>query len=571
MLLKGIAASDGIGIGKAVCMQNISLDYSNSKFLGLEQEKKRLHTAIGQFCDRTAIMMEEAQNHLGQSGSEILNGQIAMINDPEMTSEMEALIEAGKNAESAFDQVCQVFIEMFNALDDDMMRQRAADVSDMRTRILMLLLGTEAHDLRHLPAGSVLVIPELTPSMTVGLDAEAIAAIITQAGGYTSHAAILARALGIPAVLSVPNALQLIADGKAVVVDGGTGEVAVCPDSGTLHEAERKQDVQKHERERIASFRCRQTQDADGRTYQVYANIGNPAEAETVIRAGAEGVGLFRTEFLFMNRTQAPSEEEQFEAYKLAAEKMSGKELIIRTLDVGGDKQIPYLEMPQEENPFLGIRAVRYCLRNPDLYKTQLRALLRAGAMSQNIKIMIPMITGISELRQVKQLIERCKDELLQEGLQYDAQIKVGIMIETPAAVLIANQLANECDFFSIGTNDLTQYILAVDRGNAKAAPLYKTLHPAVLLAIRQTIEAAARAGIPVGMCGEAAADCRLIPLLLAWGLNEFSVSVAAVARTRAEISKWHATEAEYCAQQAMEASTAEEIETLLQQYEKEI
>ena len=304
--------------------------------------------------------------------------------------------------------------------------------------------------------------------------------------------------------------------------------------------------------------------DADGKRYGLYANIGSPAEAEAAAAAGAEGIGLFRTEFLFMDRTNVPSETEQMEAYQAVSRTMAGKEVIIRTLDVGGDKAIDYLGMEKEENPFLGHRAIRYCLDRPDLYKVQLRALLRAGAELRNIKIMLPLVTSLEEIRGARALLEQCKSELEAEGMPYDKDIALGIMVETPAAALIADLLAQESDFFSIGTNDLTQYVMAVDRGNAKVEKLYTTFHPAVLRSIRSVIQAAKQAGIPVGMCGEAAADPCLIPLLMSWGLDEFSVSASAVLATRARIHQWRGEEAGQVAQEAMSLSTSAGVQGYL-------
>lgn len=564
MILHGIGASEGIGIGKAVCVREQNLDYSAVSYGGKEVEKDRLQAAIQQFNERTSAMAEHIRAQVGQKESEILTGQIAMLGDPFMQSQMTEIIEGGQCAEAAVDQVCTMYAEMFAGVDDELMRQRATDVRDIRGRLLAILLKVEGVDVSELPAGSVLVAHDLTPSMTVGLKKENVAAILTETGGRTSHSAILARALELPAVLSVPKALELVKDGDGVIVDGGEGVALLNPDQLTRGEYLKKQEEYQKKRALLAVYRDRETVDADGKRYGLYANIGSPAEAEAAAAAGAEGVGLFRTEFLFMDRTSVPSETEQMEAYQAVSRTMAGKEVIIRTLDVGGDKAIDYLGMDKEENPFLGHRAIRYCLDRPDLYKVQLRALLRAGAELRNIKIMLPLVTSLEEIRGGRALLEQCKSELEAEGLPYDKDISLGIMVETPAAALIADLLAQESDFFSIGTNDLTQYVMAVDRGNAKVEKLYTTFHPAVLRSIRNVIQAAKQAGIPVGMCGEAAADPCLIPLLMSWGLDEFSVSASSVLATRARIHHWRSEEAGQVAQEAMSLSTAAGVQGYL-------
>ena len=564
MILHGIGASEGIGIGKAVCVREQNLDYSAVSYGGKEVEKDRLQAAIQQFNERTSAMAEHIRAQVGQKESEILTGQIAMLGDPFMQSQMTEIIEGGQCAEAAVDQVCTMYAEMFAGVDDELMRQRATDVRDIRGRLLAILLKVEGVDVSELPAGSVLVAHDLTPSMTVGLKKENVAAILTETGGRTSHSAILARALELPAVLSVPKALELVKDGDGVIVDGGEGVALLNPDQLTRGEYLKKQEEYQKKRALLAVYRDRETVDADGKRYGLYANIGSPAEAEAAAAAGAEGVGLFRTEFLFMDRTSVPSETEQMEAYQAVSRTMAGKEVIIRTLDVGGDKAIDYLGMDKEENPFLGHRAIRYCLDRPDLYKVQLRALLRAGAELRNIKIMLPLVTSLEEIRGARALLEQCKSELEAEGLPYDKDISLGIMVETPAAALIADLLAQESDFFSIGTNDLTQYVMAVDRGNAKVEKLYTTFHPAVLRSIRNVIQTAKQAGIPVGMCGEAAADPCLIPLLMSWGLDEFSVSASSVLATRARIHHWRSEEAGQVAQEAMSLSTAAGVQGYL-------
>lgn len=563
-MLKGVGASSGIGIGTIVCIREESLDYSKVVFQGEAEEKARLKEAVDTFCKVTQEMAEDILQRVGEKESEILSGQIMMLSDPFMTGQMEEMIASGSCAEAALDSVCQMYIEMFSNVDDELMRQRATDIRDIRTRMLRLLLGISSVDIASVPAGTVLAAKDLTPSMTVGLKKENISAILTEIGGKTSHSAILARALEIPAVLGIPQVLDQVSDGQQAIVDGESGEVILSPDEDTLKRYTAQWKEQQEQKAMLSVYRDRKTQDADGRNYELYSNIGSVAEAQIALENGAEGIGLFRTEFLFMDRTAMPTEQEQYEAYKAVSDIMQGKEVIIRTLDVGGDKEISYLKMESEQNPFLGWRAIRYCLEESDLFKVQLRALLRAGAEHKNIKIMLPLVTGVQEIRAAKQLLEECKQELAAQGIAYDDNIQVGIMIETPAAALIADLLAKEAAFFSIGTNDLTQYTLAVDRGNAKVENLYTTLHPAVLRSIRSIIRAAKEAKIPVGMCGEAAADPALIPLLLEFGLDEMSVSASSILKTRKIVSQWSQKETAEVEQKAMQLDEPQAVEEYL-------
>ncbi len=563
-MLKGVGASAGIGIGKVICIREQNLDYSQVQYQGREQEKARLKQAVETFCEKTQRMAEDIRQRVGQKESEILSGQVMMLSDPFMVSQMEDAIQSGSCAEAAVDTVCQMYIEMFSNVEDELMKQRATDIGDIKTRMLRLLLGVESVDMASLPKGTVLAAKDLTPSMTVGLQKENVSAIITEVGGKTSHSAILARALEIPAVLGIPDALQQLTDGQTAIVDGATGQVLTEPDAETLYHYTKLQEEQLRQKAMLSIYRDKPTVDASGRSYQLYANIGSVMEAQAALENGAEGIGLFRTEFLFMDRPAMPDEEEQLEAYSSVSHLMKGKEVIIRTLDVGGDKEVSYLKMGSEQNPFLGWRAIRYCLSEQPLFKTQLRALLRAGAQEKNIKIMLPLVTGVQEIRAARSLLEECKQELSREGLEYDPKIALGVMIETPAAALTADLMAKEADFFSIGTNDLTQYTIAVDRGNAKVEQLYTTLHPAVLRSIRGIIHAAKQAKIPVGMCGESAADPLLIPLLMQFGLDEFSVSASSVLKTRKTISEWNREQVEQVAEQAMQLSTPQELDEYL-------
>ena len=528
-MLKGVGASAGIGIGKVICIREQNLDYSQVQYQGAEQEKARLKQAVETFCEKTQRMAEDIRQRVGQKESEILSGQVMMLSDPFMVSQMEDAIQSGSCAEAAVDTVCQMYIEMFSNVEDELMKQRATDIGDIKTRMLRLLLGVESVDMASLPKGTVLAAKDLTPSMTVGLQKENVSAIVTEVGGKTSHSAILARALEIPAVLGIPDALQQLTDGQAAIVDGATGQVLTEPDAETLYHYTKLQEEQLRQKAMLSIYRDKPTVDASGRSYQLYANIGSVMEAQAALENGAEGIGLFRTEFLFMDRPSMPDEEEQLQAYSSVSRLMKGREVIIRTLDVGGDKEVPYLKMGSEQNPFLGWRAIRYCLSEQSLFKTQLRALLRAGAQERNIKIMLPLVTGVQEIRATRSLLEECKQELSREGLEYDPKIALGVMIETPAAALTADLMAKEADFFSIGTNDLTQYTLACDRQNNDLGRFYDPHHPAVLRLIKLVTENAHKNGIWVGICGELGADLALTETFLAMGLDELSVTPRAV------------------------------------------
>lgn len=533
--LKGAGVSAGYGIGSAVVLRQADLDYSARLFTTAEEEKARLEDAAGRYRTETRALADRLKAEAGDKNAEILEGHLAMLDDPFMLGQMQENIDGGQTAEAAVDAVCTMFYQMFSGADDALLRQRATDVSDIKTSLLQLLLGVKTVNIADVPAGSVLVAADFTPSMTSQMNRKNTVAMIGETGGVTSHSAILARAFEMPAVLSAVGALDKIHDGDLIIVDGFSGAVLVQPDDATVEKYKKLQQDYLQEKAQLEVYRTRPTVTKSGVHRAVYANIGSPAEAQVALEASAEGIGLFRTEFLFMDRPALPDEEEQYKAYSQVAEAMNGKEVIIRTLDVGGDKDIPYLNMEKEENPFLGCRAIRYCLAHPEVFKVQLRALLRAACCGR-IKIMLPMICTADEIRRARALIAECADELAAEGKAFRRDVPVGIMVETPAAALTSDLLAKEADFFSIGTNDLTGYVTASDRGNANVAYLYDAMQPAVLRAIEMTIENARRAGIPVGMCGEAAADARLIPQLNAWGLDEFSVSPSSVLSTRKSI-----------------------------------
>lgn len=564
-MLYGTAASEGIGLGRVMIIEEQNLAYEKVTVTDCEAEIKRFRNAVEAFCNNTSARAELLRKSAGDKEAEILEGHIQIIRDPYLCGEIEKLINDSQCAEAALEYMCDMFITMFSAADDELTKQRAADVRDIKTGVLSILLGINDVNISAAPKNTIIVAKELTPSMTAGINRENIVGIITEAGGRTSHTAILARALEIPAVLSVENATTMLSAGEFVIVDGTNGEVVTSPDDGCIEKYTSKRIEFLKQRRELENYRGKSTVSADGVQYELFCNIGKPDDALKAVEADGEGVGLFRTEFLFMDRTQAPDEEEQFNAYKKTALILKGKPLIIRTLDIGGDKDIPYMGLKKEENPFLGFRAIRYCLKNSDLFKTQLRAILRASAYG-DIRIMFPLITTVDELRGAKELLEEAKSELRAEKKDFNESIMTGIMIETPSASLIADLLAKESDFFSIGTNDLTGYTMASDRGNADVSHLNSPLQPSVLRSIKHTIECGARNNIPVGMCGEAAANPLMIPLLISFGLNEFSVSAPSVLKVRKAISGWTKAEADSVASRVLEMTTEKEIEDYLRQ-----
>lgn len=560
---KGIAGSAGYGVGKVVIISDAKPEYENRTIRDTDAEIKRYDDAVAVFTEKTHAMAETMKESVGEHNAEILEGHILLLTDPGMDEITKGAIMSGTCAEAAFESTCDMFAGMFQMADDELTRQRATDIGDIKVRMLKILTGTPDVNISEVPAGTILVAEDLTPSMTAGIVKENVAGIITAVGGKTSHSAILARALEIPAVLSVDGIVDMVSDGMTAVVDGCDGICILDPSQEEVDEYQAKREKYLSDKALLEVYRGKDTVTADGAKVHLYGNIGNPEDAKQVAACDGEGVGLFRTEFLFMGASELPSEEEQFQAYKAAAETMEGREVIIRTLDVGGDKDIPYLGLEKEDNPFLGFRAVRYCLQNKDSYRVQLRALLRASAFG-DIKIMVPLVTCVDEIRSVKALVKELMAELDAENIAYNKDIQVGAMIETPAASLIADLLAKEADFFSIGTNDLTQYTMAVDRGNAKVAYLYSSYNPAVLRSMKNIIEAANAAGIMVGMCGEAAADPLLIPLLISFGLGEFSVSATSVLATRGTIAKWPKAEADELAAKALSLATETEVAELL-------
>ncbi len=559
--MRGTGASSGIGIGKAVVVRDEKPEVVQVSISDKDKEVKRFEDVLAKITEATMEMAESLANKVGGKEAEILNGHVLLLSDPMLSEEIKQKIQNELvNAEFAVDSVYDMYAGMFASMDDELMQQRATDMKDLKVRILKGLLGMADVDVARLPEGSILVAEDLTPSMTAGLNPQTVYGIVTELGGRTSHSAILSRALEIPAVVAISGLLENIHDGDTVCFDGDKGEVVIHPDADTLTEYEKKKEAYLLEKKELENYKGKPSVTKDGRKVEIVANIGKPEDAQRALEYDAEGVGLFRTEFLFMDRENAPTEEEQFEAYKKVATLMKDKPVIIRTLDIGGDKEIPYLGIEQDENPFLGYRAIRLCLdRKEDLYRPQLRALLRASAFG-DIRIMIPLITCVDEIREAKALIREIMEDLDRENIAYNKNIQVGIMVETAASSIMADVFAKEVNFFSIGTNDLTQYTMCVDRGNAKVSYLYSPLNPAVLRSLKRVITSAKEAGIMVGMCGEAAADPLLIPLLLVWGLDEFSMSASSILKSRKLVTNSSIADLEKIEKEVMKFTTEKEV-----------
>ena len=567
-MARGTGASAGIGIGKAAILREEKLVIENTGIEDAEAEKERFKSAVEQSIADVSALADDMASRIGEKEAEILNGHLMLLQDPMLTGEIENQIDNDKVcSEFAVETVCNMYADMFASMDDELMQQRAADMRDIKTRMQKILLGVQSVDVSLLPAGTILMAEDLTPSVTAGINPDNVAGIVTEFGGRTSHSAILSRALEIPAVVAASGILSEVKDGDELILDGESGEIFVNPGSDLIAEYEKRRDAYLQEKEELKQYIGTSSTTVDGVTVEIAANIGKPEDVDRVLAYDGEGIGLFRTEFLFMDRNEMPTEDEQFEAYKKVAVAMKGKPVIIRTLDIGGDKEIPYMGLKKDENPFLGYRAIRFCLDiKDDIYRPKLKALLRASAFG-NIKIMVPMVTCIEEYREAKELVADIGKELDEAGIAYNKEIQVGIMVETAAASLMADVFAKEVDFFSIGTNDLTQYTMSVDRGNDKVSYLYSTFNPAVLRSIRHIIECGRREGIMVGMCGEAASDPLMIPLLLAFGLNEFSMSASAILKARKYITGYSVEELKAVAEQAMGFVTAAETQQFMKNF----
>ena len=572
MKIYGVGAAEGIGIGVAKVVREQNVEVVKKTVSDSETEVNNFMRVLDITKAETEEMSKALEKNASAKEAEILFGHIMLMSDPMLVDEIVNRIKGESVcAEYVIEEVCNQYAAVFASMDDELMQQRATDMIDIKTRLIKKVLGIENTDLSKLPYGSILVAKDLTPSMTAGLNPENVLGIVTQFGGKTSHSAILARALEIPAVVGLSNLPEDISDDTDILLDGESGEVIILPTDNEKSDYENKKKNYDANKEMLKKYRELPSISKDGKKVEIAGNIGSPEDAKKVIENGGEGIGLFRTEFLFMDRDCMPTEEEQFESYKEVATAMEGKPVIIRTLDIGGDKEIPYMGIVQDENPFLGYRAIRLCLdRKDDIYIPQLRALLRASAFG-NIKIMLPLITSMDEIREAKALISDIKKELDEKNIAYNKNIEVGIMVETAAASLLADIFAKEVDFFSIGTNDLIQYTMSVDRGNVKIAGLYSPFSPAVLRSINRIITEGKKAGIMVGMCGEAAADPLLIPVLLAWGMDEFSMSASSILKSRQIISGCDSKDLKAKVDKVLEMSTESEIKEYLKKLTEEI
>ncbi|MDM8219179.1 phosphoenolpyruvate--protein phosphotransferase [Limosilactobacillus mucosae] len=565
-IIKGIAASDGIGIAKAYLLIDPDLSFEKKKINDPVAEYDRVEKAFSASIADLATIKQNAKSRLSDEELEVFDAHIAILSDPEMKSQIKDEIESQHvSAEEAMTDVTTDFANVLAAMTDNKyMQERAADVKDVAKRALSHLLGKQLPDIAAISEPVVIIAKEITPSDTSQMDAKFVKGLATDLGGRTSHAAIMARTLRIPAVVGSENVTSSVKSGDMVIVDGLHGNIIVDPSQAEIDEYQKKATAFEKERAEWAKLVDAPSASKDGKHFEIAANIGTPDDVADAVKQGADGVGLFRSEFLYMSSDHLPTEDEQFEAYKKAVVGMKGKPVVVRTLDIGGDKPLDYLPLPEEMNPFLGYRAIRICLHRPDIFKTQLRALIRASEFGP-VEIMFPMIATLAELRQAKSIYQECKDELQKNHPGLGDNVKIGMMIEVPLAALYADQLAKEVDFFSIGTNDLIQYCFAADRGNDAVSYLYQPLNPAFLRLIKHVIDAAHANNTKAAMCGEMAGDQLAMPLLLGMGLDEYSMSASSILRTRSMMKDLDTKE---CAKWANDAInlcyTADEVEEMV-------
>lgn len=558
--LQGIAASNGIAIAKAYRLEHPDLTVEKQTIENPAEQVSRLQQALAKAKEELKVIQAHALKELGEDKAAIFSAHLLVLSDPELVQAVEQKIEQERvNAEFALHDVASMFIAMFEAMDNEYMKERAADIRDVTKRVLAHLLGVTISNPSMITEEVVIIAEDLTPSDTAQLNRKYVKGFTTDIGGRTSHSAIMARSMEIPAVVGTKEATATIQNGDIVIIDGLDGEVIVNPTEEIIAQYEQKRAAFAAQKAEWAKLVHEQTMTKDGHHVELAANIGTPNDVEGVLANGAEGIGLYRTEFLYMGRHELPTEEEQFEAYKTVLEKMEGKPVVVRTLDIGGDKELPYLDLPKEMNPFLGFRAIRLCLDMQEMFRTQLRALLRASVYG-NLKVMFPMIATLDEFRQAKAILLEEKEKLVAEGIAVSDDIEVGMMVEIPAAAVLADQFAKEVDFFSIGTNDLIQYTMASDRMNERVSYLYQPYNPAILRLIYNVIEAAHKEGKWVGMCGEMAGEQLAVPILLAFGLDEFSMSATSILRVRSQLKKLSKQEAERVKDHILSLATAEEV-----------
>ncbi|PTB82154.1 phosphoenolpyruvate--protein phosphotransferase [Alloalcanivorax venustensis] len=558
--LTGIAASDGIAIAKAYRFVQPDLTFAKTTIHDIEAEQQRLAAALAKAEQELVIIRQQTFEKFSAEEAAIFEAHLLVVHDPELLGPInQKIADEAVNAEYALHEVSSMFVALFEGMDDEYMSARASDIRDVTNRILAHLLGVHIPNPSNMNEQVIIVANDLTPSETAQLDRNFVLGFITDIGGRTSHSAIMARSLEIPAVVGAGIATTTIQDGDYLIVDGLTGQVLVNPSAEVIADYQEKAQNYRAQQAEWSTLVNEQTVSKDGVHVELAANIGSPSDLDGVLRHGAEGIGLYRTEFLYMGRENLPSEEEQFTAYKTVLEGMKGKPVVIRTLDIGGDKHLPYLPVQEEMNPFLGHRAIRLCLDQQELFRTQLRALLRASVYG-NLKIMFPMIATIQEFRAAKEILLEEKEKLIAGGIAVGSSIEVGMMVEIPSTAVMADIFAKEVDFFSIGTNDLIQYTMAADRMNEKVSYLYQPYNPAILRLIQMVIKAAHQEQKWVGMCGEMAGDEHAVPLLLGLGLDEFSMSATSILKTRALLKQLSVPEMQSLATEALQLATAEEV-----------
>ncbi|MGE8079387.1 phosphoenolpyruvate--protein phosphotransferase [Peribacillus loiseleuriae] len=564
-LLSGIAASNGIAIAKAYRLIEPELKVEKKSIENVAEETARFKAAVDMSKSELQNIREKAAEDLGEDKAAIFDAHLLVISDPELLGPIEDKIKSENvNAEFALKETADMFIMMFEQMDNEYMRERAADIRDVTKRLLAHLLGVQIPNPSMIAEEVIVISEDLTPSDTAQLNRQFVKGFTTDIGGRTSHSAIMARSMEIPAVVGTKEATKTIQNGDIVIVDGLNGQVHINPTPEIIEQYEKEAQAYEAQKAEWAKLVNEQTISKDGHHVELVANIGTPKDLEGVINNGGEGVGLYRTEFLYMGREQLPTEEEQFEAYKAVLEGLKGKPVVVRTLDIGGDKELPYLNLPKEMNPFLGYRAIRLCLDQQEIFRTQLRALLRASQYG-DLKIMFPMIATLGEFRQAKAILEEEKQQLLANGVTVAEGIEVGIMVEIPSTAVMADTFAKEVDFFSIGTNDLIQYTMAADRMNERVSYLYQPYNPAILRLVKMVIDAAHKEGKWAGMCGEMAGDEIAIPVLLGLGLDEFSMSATSILRARSLISKLSKEEMEELSISVLDLETNEDVQAAVE------